>query len=706
MSDQSIQILAIEDSESDFLLIEHHLRSHGLEYALHRVWTNAALADALLEPSWDLALTDYRVPGMILESTLAMLAERIPEVPVLLLTGGLRDDRAVQMLKLGVWDWVFKNDLARLIPCIERSLREARCRRSLREHRNRLASLEACLPGLAFSYRVRPDGSSCMPHMSPGTIDLFGIDAATLAQDAAPLLARVHSEDAVRVSRNLASCGRSMSLWQDELRYAHPAEGERWLGVSAMPHRESDGSVLWLGHVQDIGERKQLEKTLADSQLRLIATIENAPGIAWIKDLDGRFVLVSRYAERALGNPKERLLGRRAGDVFPSDAAHRYSVADRRALDCGEPSDAEERIDLHGSTRRFLSRRFPLRDSEGRIRALAAFCVDIDPRKRVETVQEAERASPETLLAEGTSEVSSADDKIRGVLVSGAATGSEPSADAQVEPVGGAGTEATECAPERLADRAWESRFRNTDVEDRPPGGWIATATRAQTSRASVGSDEPRPMAENRDSLRGVPSNRTVLIDGRAVGKIGSANEIETAGVAWPQPERSKREGDRDGRLADLGILAATDTRESHPAQTELPPPHDSRPYEEAAAELAGASTIVDWERLQGRYASNPGFVERLAEVALARQGDKLEALRALKTGASFAELAAIAHSVKGSASNLCAPDLQELAIRTERAAREHAPDCWTLRESLAELLDLALAEIHTWLERARDSRG
>ena len=123
---QPLRILIVEDRNSDFLIVERHLKLHGLSALCSRVDSLEALKEALVDKRWGLVLTDYKLPQLNFQEILDLLGRDIPEVPVIMVTGTLGEERAVEILKRGVCDYVLKQNLARLVPAILRSLKEKR----------------------------------------------------------------------------------------------------------------------------------------------------------------------------------------------------------------------------------------------------------------------------------------------------------------------------------------------------------------------------------------------------------------------------------------------------------------------------------------------------------------------------------------------------------------------------------------------------
>ncbi|MCL4236080.1 MAG: PAS domain S-box protein, partial [Deltaproteobacteria bacterium] len=107
------------------------------------------------------------------------------------------------------------------------------------------------------------------------------------------------------------------------------------------------------------------------------AFFDASSNIVWAKDLDGRFIVVNRRTVEVLGLPEERILGRTVHDLFGSDLADDYSANDRAAVVAGRPIPFEERATFGDGEHTFLSLKFPIRGSEGRVAAVGAICTDI-----------------------------------------------------------------------------------------------------------------------------------------------------------------------------------------------------------------------------------------------------------------------------------------------------------------------------------------
>ncbi len=129
----NIRVLIIDDSEDDALLIERNLKQQGYIVTFERVDTSEGLKSALHRVQWDVVLTDYSMPHFSGLSALALIRMRDINIPVIVISGVVGEDTAVNMMRAGANDYIMKNNLIRLAPAIERELAEAKIR--LQKHR-------------------------------------------------------------------------------------------------------------------------------------------------------------------------------------------------------------------------------------------------------------------------------------------------------------------------------------------------------------------------------------------------------------------------------------------------------------------------------------------------------------------------------------------------------------------------------------------
>lgn len=136
-----LRVLQLEDNDDDAALAAAQLRRAGLVVEWRRVETRAAFLEGLGQFRPDLVLADFRLPGFDGGQALALARERFPDVPVIIVSGTLVDDQAVQLLTAGAADYILKDRLARLAPAVRRVLDGARAAAERRETEHRYRAL-------------------------------------------------------------------------------------------------------------------------------------------------------------------------------------------------------------------------------------------------------------------------------------------------------------------------------------------------------------------------------------------------------------------------------------------------------------------------------------------------------------------------------------------------------------------------------------
>src|SRR3989442_1231552 len=120
----ALRILLLEDVPADAALVERHLSKSGLEFVSERVDTRARFEEALRDFVPDIILSDHGLPGFDGAAALELVKERFPTLPVILVTGSLNEEKAVEFMKAGAADYILKDHLTRLPEAIRRALRE------------------------------------------------------------------------------------------------------------------------------------------------------------------------------------------------------------------------------------------------------------------------------------------------------------------------------------------------------------------------------------------------------------------------------------------------------------------------------------------------------------------------------------------------------------------------------------------------------
>lgn len=137
-----LRVLIVEDAEDDALLLVRTLRQAGYDLACEQVDTGEAMAAALTEREWDVVISDYSMPNFSALAALEVLKQSGLDIPFIVLSGNIGEETAVESMRAGAHDYVMKGHTARLLPAIDRELREAASRRQRRRAEETLLESE------------------------------------------------------------------------------------------------------------------------------------------------------------------------------------------------------------------------------------------------------------------------------------------------------------------------------------------------------------------------------------------------------------------------------------------------------------------------------------------------------------------------------------------------------------------------------------
>jgi PAS domain S-box-containing protein len=153
----ALRILNLEDNEADAELNQAMIAARWPHSELVRVVTRADFIARLEAERFDLIFCDYTMPGFNGREALILAREKCPETPFLFISGTIGEDAAIEALKHGATDYVLKHRLMRLIPAVDRALREAeeraerdRAERAMRESEHKYREVFECLADAAF----------------------------------------------------------------------------------------------------------------------------------------------------------------------------------------------------------------------------------------------------------------------------------------------------------------------------------------------------------------------------------------------------------------------------------------------------------------------------------------------------------------------------------------------------------------------------
>jgi hypothetical protein len=282
-----MRVLIVDDNEDDAELLLRELRRGGLAPASRRVTTADELRAALDEP-WDVVISDWSMPGFDGLAAYRIVRERDPDLPFIIASGTVDEEIAVAALKAGVHDFVGKNKLTRLVPAIEREIREAAIRRERHATGHELERQRELVARGEDRYRAMFDSSPLpMWTFDRDTLAFVSVNDAAVRhygysreEFLAMTLADIRPTDDVEALRAEVQRARGLS---DHQVWRHRKKDGSLIAVEVRANDlVLDGKRVRLALITDVTEREQPSRrpvTLWIATLALIAVaVLNALG--------------------------------------------------------------------------------------------------------------------------------------------------------------------------------------------------------------------------------------------------------------------------------------------------------------------------------------------------------------------------------------------------------------------------------------------
>jgi two-component system cell cycle sensor histidine kinase/response regulator CckA len=314
------RILIVEDLATDAELAEREINKALNSCVFQRVEMREDYLAALATFQPDLIVSDYQMPRFDGLTALKLALEREPYTPLIILTGAMNEDTAVECMKAGATDYVIKEHIKRLGSAVIHALEEKQIRRERRQAEEALRESEERYRTLAEAandaiFIVDADGTYQY-------INRFG--AQLLGLQPQDMIGREHSSFfppaiADRHKLSLQGVLESGKLVHEEEGPIPTPDGDKWLSTSLVPLGEKPGGVgAVLGIARDFTEHKRAE----EERERLLAQIqEQAQRVQQIMDTVPEGVLLLDAGavagwRVALANPvAEEALAVLAGDA-------------------------------------------------------------------------------------------------------------------------------------------------------------------------------------------------------------------------------------------------------------------------------------------------------------------------------------------------------------------------------------------------------
>lgn len=330
-----LRVLIVEDSEDDAALLLRELQRGGYDPAHQRVETSEAMSAALDRQDWDIVFGDYTMPRFRGTEALALLRGKGLDTPFIFVSGTIGEDMAVVAMKAGANDYITKGNLKRLIPAVDRELREAEVRRERKRAEEALRESNQTLQAVVQSSPLAIiiiDLSGKVLMWNPAAEQIFGWSEQEVLGEPLPI---VPQDKIGEFHANIHAVQQGKGFINVELRRQRKDGVLIDISVStALLRNNKEEAAGIMGIIADITERKKAEAVI--NHMAYYDTLTDLPNRTLLRDRLQKAILTASYQNKAVAlllidldrfREINDTLGHHRGDVLLQQIGPRLSAA-------------------------------------------------------------------------------------------------------------------------------------------------------------------------------------------------------------------------------------------------------------------------------------------------------------------------------------------------------------------------------------------
>ena len=310
------RVLIVEDLMADAELAQYEIRRvvENCEFQLVQTRKDYLAALETFQP--DLILSDYHLPSFDGMTALKLALEHASLTPLIIWTGSLSEDIAVDCMKAGANNYVLKDNIKRLAPAVLHALDERHLLLERKQAEEKYqAIIEYSLEGI---FQSSPEGRYL--NVNPAMARIYGYDSPQeMIESVADIASQIYVESDGR--HEFTRLIQTQGIVENFERKNYRKDGSViWTSTSARTVCDADGNILYYeGFLQDITQRKWAEAALTDNEKRFRALIENGLDSISLLSADGTLIWESPSTQRILEYEHNQFLGRNIFELMHPD---------------------------------------------------------------------------------------------------------------------------------------------------------------------------------------------------------------------------------------------------------------------------------------------------------------------------------------------------------------------------------------------------
>ncbi len=414
-------ILIIDDEEQIALLLEEFVLSYGMNAT--STSSPETFYCILEEKEINLILLDIYMPDMDGRTLLKDLKSHplYKSIPVIMVTGSDDEKLLATCFGLGAADFITKPVRSMVLQSrINTALKTQKYIKELADLNANLEKIvdektrdlqkshQSLLKAQQIAHLGNWDWNIITGELlwTEEIYRIFGQKPAEFGATYEAFLSCVHPDDREFVQNSVSEALSANREYNIEHRIIRPDGTERIVHeIAEIYFDEEKKPAGMVGIVHDITERKNAEKAQKESEERLQSILDNTTSVIYLKDLQGKYLLINRRYEVLFHIKKDQIVGKTDYDFFPKEAAEKLQTNDREVLKAASPLEFEELVPHDDGMHTYISIKFPLFDSNNLPYGICGVSTDITERKLMEKRQrrhQEELAQAEKMISLGT----------------------------------------------------------------------------------------------------------------------------------------------------------------------------------------------------------------------------------------------------------------------------------------------------------------